>query len=117
MAPAFLIVLLVLVGVPLAMTMQKPARIFEYPFFMAFTFAAFIVPQAFALIRFPGFVEDGSVTAVLAMSCSCLISCFLGYQLAPSAVMLNLTSRPIDMKRLFRGGVLFIALGYSMLNI
>jgi len=116
MASFFFVLLLALAGAPLAMTMKKPARIFEYPFFMAFAFAAFIVPQALALIRFPGFVEDGSVTAVLIMACFCLISCFLGYQLAPSAVMLNLTSRPIDMNRLFRAGILFIALGYTMIN-
>jgi len=117
MAPALFIVLLALVGVPLAMTMKKPARIFEYPFFMAFAFAMFIVPQAFALIRFPGFVEEGSVTAVLAMSCFSMTACFLGYQLAPSAAMLHLTSRPVDMKRLFRVGIVFVAMGYSMINI
>src|SRR5437879_3014099 len=100
MPPVFFIILLVLVAVPLAMTLKRPARIFEYPFFMAFAFAAYIVPQAFSLIRFPGVVEEKSVTAVLLMSCLCLVACFLGYQLAPSAVMQRWTSRPIDINRL-----------------
>jgi len=117
MAPALLFVLIMLVAAPLAMTMKKPPRIFEYPFFMAFAFAAFVVPQAFSLIRFPGFVEQSSVTAVLTMSCLCMAACFLGYQLAPSALMLRWTSRPIDMPRLFRAGVVFIALGYMMGNV
>jgi hypothetical protein len=116
MASVFFIVLLVLVAVPLAMTLKRPARIFEYPFFMAFAFASFVVPQAFSLIRFPGFVEEKSVTAVLLMSCFCMIACFLGYQLTPSALMQRWTSRPVDMNRLFRVGVVFIALGYAMGN-
>jgi len=98
------------------MTIKQPARIFEYPFFMAFAFAAFIVPQAFSLIRFPGFVEEKSVTAIVLMSCFCLTACFLGYQLAPSALMQRWASRSIDMGRLLRVGILFIALGYAMIN-
>jgi len=116
MDAALFLLLIMLVAVPLAITIKKPVRIFEYPFFMAFAFAAFIVPQAFALIRFPGVVEQSSVTAVLLMSCFCMAACFLGYLFAPSALMLNWTSRPIDMQRLFRVGIVFIALAYAMGN-
>lgn len=117
MASFFLIVLLLLAAVPLGMAMKKPARIFEYPFFMAFAFAAFIVPQAYSLIRFPGFVDDSSVIAVMLMSCLCLSACFVGYQFAPSGLMVRWTSRPIDMKRLLHAGILFIACGYAMSNM
>jgi hypothetical protein len=114
-ASVYLLILIGLVAVPLAMTIKKPACIFEYPFFMAFAFAVFIVPQAFSLIRFPGFVEQSSVDAVLLMACLCLIASFLGYQMAPSAFMLHWASRPVNMQRLLRAGLCFIVFAYLML--
>src|ERR1700691_4151645 len=107
MAPFYCIVLLILTGVPLAMTIQKPVRIFEYPYFMAFTFAAFIMPQTLALIRFPGDVENESVEAVLLMACLCLAACFVGYRFRPSALIMRWTNRSTDMERLFHIGLLF----------
>jgi hypothetical protein len=117
MASIYLIVLIGLVTLPLAMTLKKPTLIFEYPYFMAFAFAAFILPQAYSLIRFPGEVQEASVDAVLLMSCLCMAACLLGYQLAPSAAMTRWATRPIEMQRLFRVGVFFVALAYLMGNI
>ena len=96
------------------MTMKKPILIFEYPYFMAFAFAAFIVPQAYSLIRFPGVVQDASVDAVLLMSCLCMLACVLGYQLAPSAAMTRWATRPVDLQKLFHVGLLFVAVAYWM---
>lgn len=115
MAYLYFLILIGLVAVPLTMAVHTPARIFEYPFFMAFTFAVFIVPQAYSLIRFPGFVEQSSVDGVLFMACLCLIACFFGYQMAPSAIVLRWASRPVNMDRLLRAGLAFIALACLML--
>ena len=60
-----------LVTSPLAMAIRNPKRILEYPCFMAFAFAVFIVPQAYSLDLFPGAVEVTSVTAVLATRTIC----------------------------------------------
>lgn len=116
MAVAFFLILVTLIAVPVAMTVQRPRRIFEYPFFMAFAFAAFVIPQASSLIRFPGFVQEKSVTAVMLMSCLCVICSYAGYQLAPSAFMLRWSSRPIDVQRLYQVGLVFIAVCYWALH-
>jgi hypothetical protein len=109
----YLVILVALAGVPLAMTIQRPVRIFEYPFFMAFAFAVFIVPQAFSLIRFSGDVEDSSVDAVLLMSCLCLTACFVGYRLPLGSMTMRWTTRAVDLKRLFQVGLVFIAISYA----
>ena len=109
-----LALLLILVAAPLLITMKNPARIFEYPFFMAFAFAAFIVPQAVVLIRFPGFVEDGSVIAMLIMCCLCIGRVLSGILIGPECGHVEFTSKPLDMSRLFRVGILFTAVAYAM---
>jgi hypothetical protein len=113
----YFLVLITLVTAPLLLALKKPVLIFEYPFFMAFAFAAFILPQAYSLIRFPGAVQDTSVNAVLLMCCLCMAACLVGYQLAPSAAMIRWATRPINMQRLFRVGVIFVALSYAMTNV
>ena len=114
MATIYLVILIALVAVPLGMTLTRPTRIFEYPFFMAFAFAVFILPQAFSLIRFPGAVEDSSVDAVLLMSLLCMAACFVGYRWTAGSIMMRWATHSVDLRRLFHVGVLFIAVGYAM---
>lgn len=102
-----------LVAMPLAATLKRPVLSFEYPAFMAFAFAAFILPQAISLMRFPGSVQDESVTAVLTMACLCMGCCLAGYRLAPSRMAIRLASRPIDPERFFHVGIVFIVIGLA----
>jgi hypothetical protein len=111
MESVWFFVLCVLVALPLTATLRRPALIFEYPFFMAFTFAAFILPQSISLMRFPGYVQDESVAAVLLMSVLCMAACLLGYRLAPSQLAIHLASRPMDLNKLFHAGVVFVVAG------
>jgi hypothetical protein len=90
----------------------QPRRMFEFPAFMTFAFAAFILPQAISLVRFPGEVEVRSVTAVLIMSVLCLVCGWLGYFARPNATLLNWTARPVDMARLFHVGLAFSAISF-----
>src|ERR1035437_5769404 len=75
--------LVILVGTTLVVTLFKPEKIYEYPFFMAAAFAVFIVPQAVSLIRFPGGAQPEWIANALLMSCLCFGACWLGYQRQP----------------------------------
>jgi hypothetical protein len=96
----------------LGATWFRPARIFEYPGFMAFTFGVFIVPQAISLWLFPSAAPVSAVSAVLAMSCLCLACSILGYQLKPFERVKRLISTPVHEGRLLHAGVVFVAIGF-----
>ena len=85
----------------LAVVMVRPARIFEYPYFMAATMFGFILPQGISLLRFPGEATEDGITNVLLMSCLCLAACWIGYLLPVNRVIAYHTSRPINNQRLF----------------
>ena len=91
----------------------KPARMFEYPAFMGFAFAAFLLPQAVSLMRFPGGVQGESVQAVLLMGCLCLGAVLLGYLLRPNLMLVAWTARAMDMRKLFHVGLAFVAISYG----
>jgi hypothetical protein len=90
----------------------KPARIFEYPYFMAITMAIFILPQAVSLIRFPGPAPETAIRSVLLMSCLCLGASVVGYLLKPIPFIMRSVVRPLSFNRLFHVGILFIACGF-----
>jgi len=114
MGSVYFLILIVLVAAPLASMITRPARIFEYPFFMAYAFAVFIVPQAFSLLRFPGAVESEAVENVLIMSCLCLGACLFGYLFAPNTIVKLWATRRVDRARLLHVAAVFIAVGYAM---
>jgi oligosaccharide repeat unit polymerase len=99
-------------AVMLAVTLAKPERIYEYPFFMAATFIVFIVPQAISFIRFPGGFGEEQVANVLLMTCLCFAMCWAGYQLRPAQFLKKTLAWPINLDRLFHGGLVFIAVSY-----
>ena len=96
----------------------KPARIFEYPYFMAAVFAIFILPQAISLMRFPGQVTGEDISNVFLMSCLCLGMAILGYQLPPSRFVVRSMLRPVDHDRLFHVGLIMIciSIGASLID-
>lgn len=101
-----------LVLASLTMVMLQPARIFEYPYFMAATFGGFILPQGISLLRFPGDAPAEAVTMVMLTSCLCLGACWLGYLLPVNRLIAYHTSRPVNHQRLFDVGVVFVLIAY-----
>ena len=101
-----------MLGLALWTVAIKPERIYEFPYFMAAVFAVFIVPQAISLIRFPGDARPEWVANVLLMSCLCFAMCWLGYRLPPIRSVQQLLTQPVNLDRLFRGGLVFIGISF-----
>ena len=97
---------------PLVAVVWNPARIYEYPFFMAAIFAIFVFPQAVSLIRFPGAAPAHAVQSALLMTCLCLAACLLGYKLPIQPQVIARLSRGVNEQRLFHVGLIFVACGY-----
>jgi hypothetical protein len=76
-------------------------------------FVSFILPQAIALSNNPGPVSQQALERVLLMSCLCAAMCWLGYQLPPSPSFLKKLDISVDSKKLFRGGIFFVLIGYA----
>jgi hypothetical protein len=76
-------------------------------------FVSFILPQAIALSNNPGAVSQQALERVLLMSCLCAAMCWLGYQLPPSPSFLKKLDISVDSKKLFRGGLFFVLIGYA----
>src|SRR6266550_5446693 len=97
-----------MLGLALWTVAIKPERIYEFPYFMAAVFAVFIVPQAISLIRFPGEARPEWVANVFLMSCLCFAMCWLGYRLQPIRSVQQWLAQPVNLDRLFQGGLVFI---------
>ena len=101
-----------MVAALLTMVMLKPARIFEYPYFMAATMFGFILPQGLSLLRFPGDAPQEAIATAMLISCLCLAACWLGYQLPVNKLITHHASKPVNDRRLFDVGVIFILVAY-----
>src|SRR5206468_6695281 len=62
----------------------RPARVFEYPYFMGATFAAFICPQAYALFGHADYWPEDALEATFLMCLLILGACWMGYQVQPN---------------------------------
>ena len=88
----------------------KPRLIYEFPYFMAGTFIAFILPQAYALYRneWGGpFLEN-----TLLMCCLCLAACWLGYLPKAHPGILRGLNIPVSTSRFLHGGIVLVIVGY-----
>ena len=94
----------------LARGLWQPARMYEYPYFMAATFAIFLLPQAISLVRNPGIRGDGT-EHVLLMGNLCLLAvCVSG--LVPVRGRISRPRRTeIDEGRLLQAAFALIAVG------
>lgn len=112
MSQIYLFVLSAIVVLILGHVAIKPARIFEYPYFMAATFAVFVLPQGYSLVRFPGSLGPDEVADILLMSILCLVSAVLGYSVRPTRVAKRMFDQPLDLERLYLTGVGLICVGF-----
>jgi hypothetical protein len=94
----------------LAATIVRPRLIYEYPYFMAAAFTAFVLPQAYALYR----DEWGGIylRIALLMCFLCLACCWLGYQRRPHPALLEKLNIPIDPARFLQGGIVLVLIGW-----
>ncbi len=113
MAELYLYLLVAICACLLSWGLIRPERVYQYPFFMGGIFVSFILPQAIALSNNPGPVSQQALERVLLMSCLCAAMCWLGYQLPPSPSFLKKLDISVDSKKLFRGGIFFVLIGYA----
>jgi hypothetical protein len=108
--PNFFIPFALTCVVLLAVAIVRPRLFYEYPYFMAATFTAFILPQAYALYR----NEWGGayLRMTLLMCFLCLAGCWLGYQRRPHPALLAKLNIPIDLARFLQGGVVLVLIGW-----
>jgi len=112
MAELYLYLLIAICAGLLYWGLIRHERVYQYPFFMGGIFVSFILPQAIALSNNPGPVSQQALERVLLMSCLCAAMCWLGYQLPPSHSFLKKLDISVDSKKLFRGGIVFVLIGY-----
>ncbi|HET9367020.1 MAG TPA: hypothetical protein VFO22_03035 [Candidatus Udaeobacter sp.] len=94
-----------LVGV----TIVRPRLVYEYPYFMAAAFTAFVLPQAYAVYRNEWGGIYGQTT--LLMCFLCLACCWLGYQRRPHPALLQKFNFSIDARRFLVGGIALVLIG------
>ena len=93
-----------------AAAVARPRLIYQFPYFMAGTFIAFILPQAYALYL----NEWGGVylESTLLMCCLCLAACWLGYLPRAHPAILEKLNVPINTSRFLHGGIVLVLVGY-----
>jgi hypothetical protein len=91
---------------------QKPERLYEFPYFMAATFGSFILPQVISLCRFPGAASEQAIERVLAVTCLCLATCLIGYKLFARTSRDRVTVGRCNEARLLQAGMFFVASGF-----
>jgi hypothetical protein len=111
MTQVYVAALLTVVAAVLVRGIARPLRFYEYPYFMVTAFAVFIVPQLFSLLRFPAGASPRAIESGMLMTLLCVLSCILGYRSAVSNWIVQRTQMPLDDRRLFHFGVLFIVSG------
>jgi len=94
----------------LAAAIVRPRLIYEYPYFMAAAFTAFILPQAYALYR--DLWGGIYLPTALLMCFLCLACCWLGYQRRPHPGLLEKLNIPIDAARFLQGGIVLVLIGW-----
>ncbi len=96
-------------AVLIAATIFRPRLIYGYPYFMAATFAAFILPQAYTIYRHHWGGAYGETT--LLMCFLCLACCWLGYLRQPHPGLLKKINFTVDPARFLVGGILLVLIG------
>lgn len=90
----------------------RPARVYQYPFFMGGIFFAFLAPQTISLVWNQGPLSTDVIERVLLMSCLCAAMCWLGYQFKPKEWLLEKLDFEIDRTKLLYGGITFVLISY-----
>ena len=101
---------LVICGLLLIAAIIRPVLIYQYPYFMAATFVAFIAPQLFGLYKVGW--ADSFVTATALMSLLCVACCWLGYLPKAHPAIIERLNVSLNPNRLLHGGIALIVVGF-----
>ena len=104
---AFSILTLVL----MAQILGTPRKLFEFPYLIAFTFGAVLLPQAFSLYMAEN-VTDQQKSDLFCMCFLCLACSVIGYQIQPKRLLIPpfLTQKPSEAQ-IFWGALLLVVVG------
>ena len=97
-------------AVLISITLIRPQLIYEYPYFMAATFTAFILPQAYALYLngWGGLYLEPT----LLMCFLCLAACWVGYLPRAHPGLIRKLNGPVNTERFLHGGILMVLVGW-----
>jgi hypothetical protein len=95
----------------MARLLQSPKRLFEFPYFIAFTFGTILLPQALSL-SLSNAVSDQQKSDLFCMCFLCILAAVLGYEIKPRRLALPafLTRRPTE-NRIFWGALILLIIG------
>ncbi|MGD1911144.1 MAG: hypothetical protein ACFB2X_09890 [Rivularia sp. (in: cyanobacteria)] len=93
--------------------LQKPERIYQFPFTINAIFFAFIIPQCLSIYLSPG----ASVTPIMIeryffMACLCLFMSWLGYQVPVIPQKIKQTKTSFSYEKLVSIGIVFVIVAY-----
>jgi hypothetical protein len=88
----------------------RPILFYQFPYFIAATFTAFILPQAYA--AYTGEWGGSYLDTALIMSLLCLAGCWFGYLPKAHPALLEKFNVRMNPGRFFHGGVVLVAVGY-----
>jgi hypothetical protein len=96
--------------VTLAAIVARPARLFEFPYFMTCAFGAFMLPQGYGIAT-GGWAREGWMNDLFLMAILCLGACWFGYRHAPRPGFLLKLDMPLHTGRFVVAGFGLILLG------
>ncbi|MER3433510.1 MAG: hypothetical protein C4288_08770 [Leptolyngbya sp. ERB_1_1] len=105
-----MIILLCIAGI--GWGVDRPSRIYQFPFVMSGIFIAFLVPQAISLCLNPILPSRRALERVLLMSVLCLIMCLLSQATPKAPKLLKALNFNVNQKKLFQGGLALAILGF-----
>lgn len=101
---------LVICGLLLIAAVGKPVLIYQYPYFMAATFVAFIAPQLYGLYKLDW--AGPFVEATALMSLLCLVCCWLGHCPQPHPAIIEKFNVSLNPNRFLHGGIVLVVIGF-----
>ena len=117
----FLVLFATACGGLLIWGMREPNRVYQYPFLIGAIFTAFLLPQAIALVDYPGGLPRSAVNQALFMGTLCMFMGWVGYQIRPLARVRMGEVRVLNGKRLYVAalitGLISLLSVYGMMGI
>src|SRR6478672_1458218 len=115
MADFYFLVFVILCSTLVGAIIIKPARVYEYPYFLGCMFSVFILPQMLSLRLNPSMVPAASLPPTILMSVLCLLMAVAGYRYAPSIQPAKFFDLPLDQPKLLWVTLGFTGAGYFFL--
>ena len=107
----FFVIFAILCFIMIAQVVVKPERVYECPWFMAFAFTGFIMPQAYGMVT-GKFAPDEWVAATMLMCILCLGACWIGYsKTTPGVTAMQRLNFEINPRRFAIAGFVFVLIG------